>query len=272
MGQVSGGKGFAQAKIIDPALMGAIERTLEEYAELKPIFARDLAFVRAASNTGLRISEIAHLRKEEILDDEVIVTRRKKKILVPRPVAVNPEGLAQIREWAKRVESGFIFPGKSAPCFIHHRPRFEVEECPDCEDRIAPLAMVKRKSDRISIFFRHLNTDHKRSADEVREWIDFASVEESDQFCPGGHMSIRAFAKRWQNLMKDLKIYQHGRGVHCVRHAAITRFYNDTRDIMATKEFAGHESIEMTKNYTHIQLVESIAKVKWTWPAAAARA
>jgi integrase len=258
------GKGFAEAKIIGHH-MPLIMARLKEYAECKPIFERDLAFVETASQTGLRISEVAHLRKEEILADSLIVTRRKKKILMARPIPVNPEGLKRIRQWAERVQSGFIFPGAAGPCLIHRRPKFEQENCPECNETVAPLSMVKKKGDRISLFFRHLSMDHKWKLPQVQKWIADSSTQQTDTFCPGGHVSIRAFSKRWQNLMKDLKIYVKGRGVHSVRHASITRVYNSTRDIMVAKEFAGHESLEMTKNYTHIELKEKVSQLPVDW-------
>lgn len=258
------GKGFAEAKIIGHH-MPLIMATLKEYAEFKPVYARDLAFVEAASQTGLRVSEVAHLKKEEILEDSLIVTRRKKKILVPRPIPVNPAGLARIRVWADRVRSGYIFPGASGPCVIVHRPRFEQENCPECNETIAPLSMVRKKGDRISLFFRHLSVDHKWKLPKVQGWIKETSTQKTDQFCPGGHVSIRAWAKRWMSLMKDLGIYMKGRGVHSVRHASITRVYNKTRDIMVAKEFAGHESLEMTKNYTHIELKEKVSQLPVDW-------
>lgn len=263
---MQGGSGqLEEAKIIAPGQMKAIIDRLREYAKASETFERDLAFVDAASQTGLRVSEVAHLKKEDILDGRLIVTRRKKKVLTAKPIPVNPDGLKRIREWAERVKSGYIFPGAAAPCFIHRRPKFEAQDCPDCGKRVAPLSMIRKKSDRIAMFFQHLNVDHKRSADEVQEWIDFASVEKVDQFCPGGHLSIRHFQGRWKKLMLDLDIYKFGRGVHCIRHASVTRLYNKTRDIRAAQEFAGHESIEMTKRYCHVDLEEKLASVPVDW-------
>lgn len=258
------GKGFAEAKIIGHH-MPTIMARLKEYAQYKPAFERDLAFVETASQTGLRISEVAHLRKEEILADSLIVTRRKKKILTARPIPVNPEGLKRIREWAERVSSGWIFPGASGPCLIHRRPKFEQENCPECNKTVAPLSIVKKKGDRVSLFFQHLSMDHKWDLKKIEEWIKTASTQVTQQFRRGGHVSIRHWAGRWQDLMVDLGIYVKGRGVHSVRHASITRVYNSTRDIMVAKEFAGHESLEMTKNYTHIELKEKVNSLPVDW-------
>lgn len=260
----SGGKGLGEAKIILDYMRPIMDR-LKEYAQFSQAYARDLAFVDAASQTGLRVSEVAHIKKEDILEKSLVVTRRKKRVLVARPIHVNAGGLSRIRDWGNRVEAGYIFPGAAGPCLIHRRPKFEVENCPKCKKCVAPKHIVKKKGDRISQFFQHLSTSHNWDLKKIEKWIAKASVEVTDQFCGGGHVSIRHWEGRWQDLMKDLGIYMPGRGVHSVRHAAITRVYNQTRSIKAAQEFAGHESLEMTKGYTHIDLVEQLEKVSLDW-------
>ena len=39
---------------------------------------------------------------------------------------------------------------------------------------------------------------------------------------------------------------------HVFRHTAVTEFYKKSRDIMATKDFAGHDSINTTVRYVHL--------------------
>lgn len=47
-------------------------------------------------------------------------------------------------------------------------------------------------------------------------------------------------------------IGEKGYSVHSLRHTAATIMYKHTKDILLVKEFLGHESIESTKIYTHI--------------------
>jgi integrase len=73
-----------------------------------------------------------------------------------------------------------------------------------------------------------------------------------EQFCVGGHASIRNVQRRWREIVTELGLYKYGRGIHTTRHRAISAIYEKTKDIMKAKEFAGHSSPDMTANYCHI--------------------
>lgn len=47
-------------------------------------------------------------------------------------------------------------------------------------------------------------------------------------------------------------IGEEGYSVHSLRHTAATLIYKQTKDLLLVKEFLGHESIESTKIYTHV--------------------
>jgi integrase len=73
-----------------------------------------------------------------------------------------------------------------------------------------------------------------------------------EPFCVGGHASLRDIQRRWQlcTVATGLKVY--GRGIHTLRHYAITEFYKRTKDLRAAQVFAAHSSSSMTERYSHV--------------------
>jgi integrase len=46
--------------------------------------------------------------------------------------------------------------------------------------------------------------------------------------------------------------HQYGRGIHSLRHTAITNIYALTKDLRKAQVFAGHSSSAITERYAHI--------------------
>jgi len=84
-----------------------------------------------------------------------------------------------------------------------------------------------------------------------------------ETLCAGGHVSRRSIQRRWDEYAEKAGLSLEGRGIHTLRHYAITTFYETHRDLRATQMFAGHSSSAITERYAHIvDMKEKIAKVK----------
>ena len=194
---------LADAKILKPEEFKAILSACKDLGQYDPYWLTMYDVIAIGVNTGLRVSEILHIEKEDVLPSRLMVIRRKKKYLHPEPIEIMPTVHALLKERAERVEGGFIFPGKQAPCFIEHQG--------------------------------------KRGEELGRE-----------QFCCGGHASIRNVQRRWRLIVTECGLYQYGRGIHSTRHGAITAVYTKTRDLRKAQVFAGHSSSQMTERYAHV--------------------
>jgi integrase len=204
---------LADAKIITPEEVQGILERAKQAGEMDPMMARDYDWLAIAVNTGLRLSEVAHIEKSDILPTRLVVTRRKKRHLQPAPIEVMPSVMEILRRRAESVESGYIFPGRCKPCIIHRRSK-------------------------------------KNGPSE-------------EQVCVGGHASLRSIQRRWRLLITELGLYKYGRGIHSLRHTAITAIYKLTKDLRKAQVFAGHSSSKITEVYAHVtDLNETLAAMK----------
>ena len=112
---------LSDAKIVTTDQARAILARAKEYGEIDPTWRRDYDWFAIAVNTGLRVSEIGHIEKTDVLPLRLMVTRRKKRHLHPAPIDVMPSVHAILKARADSVESGYIFPGRAAPCLIHRQ-------------------------------------------------------------------------------------------------------------------------------------------------------
>lgn len=203
---------LADSKIISTETARTILARAKELSIDDDSWRRDYDWMAIAVGTGLRLSEVAHIEKGDVLPNRLIVTRRKKRSLHPAPIDVMPEIHAIIKARADAVEEGWIFPGNAQPCLIQRQSR-----------KNGP------------------------------------SVE---QVCIGGHSSLRTIQRRWRILITELGLYQYGRGIHSLRHTAITNVYKATKDILVAKTFAGHSNANITERYCHLaDLQDALAKV-----------
>ncbi len=203
---------LADSKIITTDQARLILSRAKEWAQKNPVWQRDYEWFAIAVQTGLRISEVGHIEKWDVLPSRLMVTRRKKKHLHPTPIDVMPEIHDILQARADAVESGYIFPGNAGPCFIHRQS--------------------------------------KKSGPHI------------DQVCIGGHAALRTIQGHWRLLLEDLGLYQPGRGVHSLRHTAITNVYALTKDIRKAQVFAGHSSSVITERYAHIlDMRETLAQM-----------
>jgi integrase len=94
-----------------------LQRVLAAAKEMDAWF---YVFLATAINTGLRMCEVLHIRREDLLDNRLRVTRRKKKALKPEIIEVVPPLWALLSEWGRTFDSGWMFPGACGPCDIEH--------------------------------------------------------------------------------------------------------------------------------------------------------
>lgn len=65
-------------------------------------------------------------------------------------------------------------------------------------------------------------------------------------------MAKRVIQHRWTMLLNSLDLQMKGRGIHSLRHTAITAFYAKHRDLRAAQTFAGHASSATTERYSRV--------------------
>lgn len=202
-----------------------------------------------AAQTGLRICEIMHLKWSDLLPGNMLqITRRKKRVLKPEIMDLFPEFATFMYEYGKG-KTGWMFPGGASPCIITRRPKFEEQNCPDCGRQLLRLDQIRKKCDRVTHFARHLQEEHKRTPDEVQEWIDFSSKEIKEQVCDGGHLHIRSVQSRFRLVLTSVGAYVRGRGVHAIRHAFAVQMWKKTKNLMLVKQLLGHEQVTTTQVY-----------------------
>lgn len=76
---------------------------------------------------------------------------------------------------------------------------------------------------------------------------------EPEKVCDGGHASKRNLQRRWGMCCEDAGVKMRGRGIHTLRHYAISEFYDQHRDLRAAQLFAGHSSPMITRVYAHVR-------------------
>lgn len=203
---------LGDAKMLEAGVAQRILKRVGEYAEVDEMAARDRDWYFIAVNSGLRLSEVGHIEKADVLPNRLLCARRKKRHLQPAPIEVSPAVMEVLRRRAALVDAGPIFPGRAKPCIIH-----------------------RSKVDKQT---------------KVRSTWD-------EQVCVGGHASLRSIQRRWRLLLEELQVYMYGRGIHTLRHAAITNVYTMTKDLRLAQVFAGHESSKTTEVYAHVVDMQS---------------
>lgn len=188
---------------------------------------RDYLFLMISANTGLRISEVVHLKRSDLHSGQLEVIRRKKRGLDPETIDI-PAPLWKLIQGfvnASKIKSDWLFPGHSKPC---SRGQHEI-----VRERATGKAITTKR------------------------W--------TEKLCDGGHVSRREIQRRWEKYLGKCKLSMEGRGIHSLRHYAITDFYATYKDIRAAQMFAGHSSSFITESYAHVvDLKEKIQKRKMT--------
>ena len=118
---------------LDTTLVPTRDQMAKVLAIAKERNARDYVFFAICSNTGLRLSEVAHIKAEDVLDGKLRITRRKKRVLQPSILDVSDALWPIISEWAASFD-GYIFPGTARPCIIH---RTRKDKAP-WDERVCP--------------------------------------------------------------------------------------------------------------------------------------
>lgn len=246
MGACAGGTtwGLDWAKILNKE---QVDKVLETVEAKHPEVYR--VILTTSARTGLRVCEVGHLKVEDLLPgNRLRITRRKKKVLKSEVIEIFPTLHAMLTDWCKE-KTGWMFPGHARPCIIHRRPVFEETACPDCGRPLVNLRLIRKKCDRVMIFTSHLVGEHKRTPDEVEEWIGIVSRDVDEPFCNGGHLSIRSIQRRFEIVIADAGLRLHGRGIHTLRHAFAVQVYAKTKDLRKTQQMLGHEQVTTTTRY-----------------------
>lgn len=121
MGQPQADWHLKDAKIVSPDEFRVILGRAKELSDYDAWWGVMYDWMAIAVNTGLRVSEVAHVEKTDVLPTRLVVTRRKKRRLHPEPIEVMPAVREILKRRADAVSEGFLFPGRQAPCFINRR-------------------------------------------------------------------------------------------------------------------------------------------------------
>lgn len=119
MSNMVGDWSLHDAKIITPEDVHVILQRAKEAGDMDQMYQRDYDFMAVAVNSGLRLSEVAHIEKGDVLPTRLMMTRRKKRHLHPAPIEVMPAVMEILKRRAADVEDGYVFPGRAQPCEIH---------------------------------------------------------------------------------------------------------------------------------------------------------
>lgn len=225
--------------------------------------------IAIGANVGLRISEVMHIKAEDVLTcGKLRITRRKKRVLKPEIVEVNEEIAPILWKCAQEVKAGWLFIGDAKPCLIKRAPSFEEDRCPACKKRIIDRKRTKKKSEQISAFSMHLINEHQWEPEKIEEWIGKVSKVVIDPVpgCSGGHLHLRTVQSRWRLILAEAGFAMRGRGFHTTRHYAITQYVDQyDGNIVEAQQFAGHSSPAITSKYCHPKkLGERVRKMKAT--------
>ncbi len=73
-----------------------------------------------------------------------------------------------------------------------------------------------------------------------------------ERTCDGRHVARRNIQRKWAEAVRGVGLSMKGRGIHSLRHYAVSQFYEKTRDLRACQMFAGHSSSTITERYAHV--------------------
>jgi len=209
------------------------------------------------ANTGIRVCEGVHLRKEHFLGRaQVQITRRKKKVFKPEIISI-PKALADLLEPKCIGKQGWLFEGSNGICELVRRPTFRNLVCPECQRQLSDGQIIKKSGDLKRLFMAHLVNEHKKDAGEVALWMDIESKSDVVRLCEGGHMSVRDAQVKWLLSVTSAHLYAHGRGIHTLRHGYAMDLYAKTRDLRATQLALGHCSSQITERYANVLDMEA---------------
>lgn len=74
-------------------------------------------FFATAANSGLRLCEVAHIKRDDLQHGQLRVIRRKKRQLYPSSIDIKPALWKLLNEWAE-MHDGYLWPGNAKPCVI----------------------------------------------------------------------------------------------------------------------------------------------------------
>jgi integrase len=92
---------------------------------------RDYTFFAIAANVGARLCEIVHIKRDDINQGKLRLTRRKKKVLRPELVDILPDLAVLLHGYAHKMAQGseWLFDGKAAPCIINRSNGVKEQVC-----------------------------------------------------------------------------------------------------------------------------------------------
>lgn len=115
-------------------------RVLDEARGTNP---RDFVFFTLVSHSGLRVCEAAHVKASDLVNGNVMVTRRKKRVLQKTPMKVSKALWNLLAEWGQSFDD-WLFPGAAKPCVIHRRNGTNETACEGGHLHIRTLQMAWR--------------------------------------------------------------------------------------------------------------------------------
>lgn len=193
---------------------------------------------------------------------------------IPRAKILSREEVARILKAAKETDlRDYVFLAIAANvglrlCEIVHIRRDDVDADSIVVTRrkkkvLAPEAAAIQES--LSKVTRNFIDASKNGSPWLFPGHSTPCLRGREKLCDGGHVSRREIQRRWESYLKVCKLSARGRGIHSLRHYAVTTFYATHKDLRAAQMFAGHTSPLITQVYAHVvDMKEKVQKVKVT--------
>lgn len=201
-----------------------------------------------------------HVLAGQPLKGDSAMTHNTSDWSLPEEKIITPDQLRRILDVARQNERDYVFFATGANvgirlCEIAHIQREDVQG-----DK---LTIVRRKKKNLTASRIDLVPAFAEILNQWAERVEYGYIfpgncspciikrrsGEQTQVCPGGHVSLRAIQRRWELVIAEAGLRVPGRGIHSLRHYAVSQFYAKTRDLRACQVFAGHSSSQITERY-----------------------